>query len=191
MKIPPFLISTLIAAALLALSLGAGASPSTERVATPALPDYELGADLSRPGLRMFEYVPKGQAVNNWQDMVTVQVIERTPFHPRELYTRISEDWKRICDRAQSAYLADVPKKPPFVVAGWQLSCPKSPVTGQPEYTMFRGIQGKYNFHLVQKAFKHEPTQAEAERWAKYLNQITVCDDEEPGWMCSSLKKGK
>ena len=134
------------------------------------------GDGLQNPNMLTTEFVPAKETVENWTEMVTVQVFFGLKATPQQFMDDMVKRWCAACPDAEEAHtVADAPENcyPTLV---WLLSCPKNPGTGKPETTWFKAVQGNDSFYLVQKAFKFEPSKEQITRWMGYLRNVSVCD---------------
>ncbi len=94
-------------------------------------------------GNRITEYVPQGQTVHDWTDMVTVNDAPNSGHvSPREFLGIIEAGWRIACPAAQSHWIREGEEGGrPFALL--MLSCPRNPGTGKPEFTWIKGVQGR------------------------------------------------
>ncbi|WP_240336099.1 hypothetical protein [Stenotrophomonas sp. B1-1] len=168
--------------ARLRLTLGALLAPAvalaanTEQVRLPAMPGYaQAHQDTDPQGNRLVEYVPQGQTVQDWTDMVTVNTAPHAAnATPREFLGIIEAGWKLACPDAQANWVGEGEEEGrPFAVL--MLGCPRNPGTGKPEFTWIKGIQGLQGFHTVQKAFRSEPEPKDVVTWMGWLRDVALC----------------
>ena len=162
---------------LAALSASAArADLENENLLVTAPPGYKVGFSDKKPNMLMTEFVPAKETVENWTEMVTVQVFFGLKATPQQFMDDMGERWRAACPEAEEAHtVADAPENG-YPTLVWLLSCPKNPGTGKPEITWFKAVQGNDSFYLVQKAFKFEPSKEQITRWMGYLRKVSVCD---------------
>jgi hypothetical protein len=124
-----------------------------ENLLVTAPPGYKVGFSDKKPDMLMTEFVPAKETVENWTEMVTVQVFFGLKATPQQFMDDMANRWRAACPDAKEAHtVADAPENGyPTLVR--LLSCPKNPGTGKPEFTWFKAVQGNDSFYLVQKAF--------------------------------------
>jgi len=136
---------------------------------------YKVGYRAERGTMVMNEMVPDGQTVNNWTEMVTVQIFHGLKVAPEKFRDTLQQRWAAACPGGSGADVtSDTENGYPVLV--WLLDCPKNPETQKPEITWFKAIAGNDSFYLVQKAFKFKPSKEEIDRWMAYLKSVAVCD---------------
>ncbi|MEB2230520.1 MULTISPECIES: hypothetical protein [Xanthomonas] len=163
-----------------AASNAAVAADMAEGVQLPAMKGYALAHQHSDPqGNRIAEYVPKGQTVENWTDMVTVNnAVGSGDVGPRKFLGVIEAGWQAACPGSESHWIREGEKAGrPFALL--MLSCPRNPGTGKPEMTWIKGIQGIEGFHTVQKSFRFEPGKDAVVQWIGWLRDVGLCGNRE------------
>ena len=154
----------------------ARADLENENLLVTAPPGYKVGSSDKKPNMLMTEFVPAKETVENWTEMVTVQVFFGLKATPQQFMDDMAKRWRAACPDAEEAHtVADAPENG-YPTLVWLLSCPKNPGTGKPEITWFKAVQGNDSFYLVQKAFKFEPSKEQITRWMGYLRKVSVCD---------------
>ena len=137
-----------------------------EHLAMRAEPDFAPGIVQQRRGTFMSESVPKGERLDMWSRMVTIQRFPWRPgLTPDQMADSLGRGFEGACagttltpvrsldvDGHKAAYL--------------RADCPLNPQTGKPETMFARILIGDEMVHLVQIAFRHRPTSAEA-AWAE------------------------
>ncbi len=166
----------------------AAAAFVNENLITTAPAGYHVGfRNKSDDGL-ITEWVPAGETVENWTEMVTVQVFYHLKVSPEAFMSNLEARWQRGCPGADRAMpiLNAVENGYPTLV--WLLSCPQNPASGKVEITWFKAMQGNDSFYVVQKAFKFAPSKQQVTRWVGYLKAVHVCDSRLPDRACPQGK---
>jgi len=147
-----------------------------ENLITTAPPGYRVGFQDKNGQRQMVEWVPDGETVENWTEMVTVQIFYHVKMAPDAFMQDLAKRWMASCPGSPDAHtIANVVENGyPSLV--WLLDCPKNPATGKPEITWFKAVQGNDSFYVVQKAFKFGPSKEQITRWVAYLKSVHVCD---------------
>lgn len=125
----------------------------------------------------IMEFVPQGETVDNWTEMVTVEILfGQRALVPKKFRSDMDKVWSRSCPGTQpSELLSDKPVNG-YASQLWTMVCPLNPKTQKPEHTFFKAIAGNDSFYIVQKAFKSAPTAEQAKFWTAYLTSVSVCD---------------
>jgi hypothetical protein len=150
-------------------------------VAKPA--NYIVGFSTQKNNVAMQEMVPSGQTVENWTEMLTVQVFHGMKVTPQQYEENLAQRWTKACPKASAATIAN-PVENGYAVLLWLLQCPNNPETSRPENTWFKAIQGNDSFYLVQKAFKFDPSKEQIVQLMNFLKDVKVCDTRLPDRAC-------
>jgi hypothetical protein len=139
-------------------------------------PGYKVGFHDKQGNLEMTEWVPAKETVDNWTEMVTVQIFFGLKISPEQFMQSLESRWRGACPGAGDAQPIVGSVENGYQSLLWILECPKNPATGKPELTWIKGVQGNDSFYVVQKAFKFNPNKEQIVRWVEYLRAVRVCD---------------
>jgi hypothetical protein len=148
---------------------------------------YKIDFQDHKPSSLMNEMVPVSESVNNWTEMVTVQIFYNLKTTPEAFEGKMAGGWLAACTGARSDPVANGAENG-YPSGVWLLNCPKNPATSKPEITMIKAVQGNDSFYVVQKAFKFVPSKDQVGQWMKYLRSIAVCDSRLPDRACPQTK---
>ena len=142
-----------------------------------AMPDgFKVGHSASRNGMDMQEWVPSNETVENWSEMVTVQVFrDRSDIDPGRYQAEMSKLWARACPGAVVGPVATGFTNG-YPSASLLLRCPLLASTGKPEVAAIKAIKGRDSFYVVQRAVRSEPASAKLDQMQQYLDKVSVCD---------------
>ncbi len=150
------------------------------------------------------EYVPAGQTVQNWTEMVTVQVWHgpQPSLDPKEFVLRIAGRFQRVCKALQVAS-PSVRQISGYDNASLALECrdpdrsqaPTQVLSKSIEFLAVRAIRGRDGFYVIQRAWHSDTEQPDApmkseatlKEWRTYLSQVEVCDTRDPTLDCATL----
>ena len=151
-------------------------------------PGFKVGYEDSRDGVKLAEWIPVSETVQNWSEMVTVQIFyRRTDLDPALFLAKIEAQWLTSC-KGSTQVPTVTGKANGYVVSTVLLSCPLLPSTGKPETTMFRAIKGNQDLYLVQRAVRSLPAQDQLERIKQYLGSANVCEAGSSAHPCPALQ---
>lgn len=143
---------------------------------------YELAYNQKTGQGEINEFVPKGETVEKWSEMITVQLLpaqnDNTTF-----YATFESLAKQAC-RSGYTHVVATTKENGYPVKVFQLLCPTNLKTDRGEVTFIKTIEGKDKFYVVQKAWRTEKfeldklpiTSEDIVKWTQYLKSISVCD---------------
>ena len=116
----------------LALMRGASAQLVNENLLVEVPPGYKIDFQDKKPGSLMNEMVPTGESVDNWTEMVTVQIFYNLKTTPEAFVSKMASGWLAACPGAKSDPIVSGPENG-YAAGVWLLNCPKNPATGKPE----------------------------------------------------------
>jgi hypothetical protein len=156
-----------------ALSEPSIAQITGERLVAPADSGFAPGVVQQRRSVFMSEAVPKDETLEVWTRMVTIQRFPWQPgVTPELLANGIIEGFSRVCgattNRDATALTVEGQQ-----AADLRADCPVNPQTGKPETMFGRVILGDEMIHMIQIAFRHLPSAAEA-AWAERTIAATI-----------------
>jgi hypothetical protein len=161
------------------------AEPVGETFIAPPPPGYRVGYRDNKNGQTTTEWVPASETVENWSEMITIQVFRDLNVTPNSFMFNIERHWRGACPNAEDVQPIAKGLENGYPALVWILHCPHNPMTNRPETTWFKGIQGNENFYIVQKAFRFSPNREQVTRWIGYLKSITVCDSRMKEHACT------
>ena len=146
---------------------------------------FELGYENNTDELLMTEFVPVGETVQDWSQMITIQsFIGYRPETLESFATRFTQLVIEECSTSdQQIIRSDVQYGYDFLVLA--ISCYENMGTGLPEHMLVKAIQGDDALYLVQKAWKYDPEDGELEGWFEELGSFIVCGQNNDFSMCS------
>jgi len=148
---------------------------------------FKVGFQDQKNNMRITEMVPADESVENWTEMVTVQIFLGLKTTPQAFQDRIAKGWVAACKEGGAhAVSGDAENGYPALV--WVLSCPRNPATGKPEVTWFKAVAGNDSFYVVQKAFRSMPAQEQMTAALGYLGTVKVCDSRAPERACPKTR---
>ncbi len=168
---------------LLACSATARAQLVNENLLTEMPAGYKVDFQARKNSMLMTEMVPAGETVNNWTEMVTVQIFFGLKTTPDQFRARMEKGWSASCAGSDSR-TTSAGTDNGYAAVTWMMSCPLNPATGKPEMTWFKAIQGNDSFYVVQKAFKFTPSRDQTLQWVTYLRKVAVCDSRLSDRLC-------
>jgi hypothetical protein len=184
MKLPGLLALLLVGIAL----QPARAQLKDENLLAPLPAGFKVGYQASNNGLVMQEFIPAGETVEDWSEMVTAQIfLGRRDLDGVRALGLISQGWINACPASKPNRIGNASVNG---YAAWNLflQCPLLASTGKPETTFFRAVKGNDSFYIVQRAARAMPGQAQLVKMTQYLDTTTVCDTRTSDHPCPDLK---
>lgn len=177
---------------------GRDAPPPAEQVLAPELPGYVLVAQDMKDERRVFEFLPKGQTLENWTERMAIVVFFGvTGKDPKQVAETLQAEWKNSC-AAFSSHPVETRWEKGYPTTIFAMQCAGSkPAPGKlaNEFVMAKVIQGIDSLYLVQRAW-HSATEkvppplrdtATGDQWADFMRGVEVCDGRLRGQPCAAL----
>jgi len=143
-----------------------------------SVPDgYVTGFTDGDKKVRIVEFVPNGQSVQNWREMLTLHIFfGGIDASPSQYAKRFVAGYSKNCGEGTGRIIRQGRERG-YRFAFFTAICGLNPKTGQPEWLLAKGIEGRDSFYLVQKAWKYTPSAAEINTWSRYLGGVNLCDN--------------
>ena len=136
---------------------------------------FEIGYRASQGGQTIVELVPRGQTVQNWERMVTLQTFAGNAQSVSDFRRAVSDSWRSACPGGNTINLSEGQENG-YPYALLQMSCEHNPQSGRPEYTWIKAMRGERALYVAQYAFRHLPSRAEITDTARRLRGMSVCN---------------
>lgn len=122
------------------------------------LPDGWVEAARDRvQGGDLVAYVPAGQNIDRWTEMLTVQMFRgMTALPASSFYERTRRNYREACDGARAGDL-QTGMSNGYTSAFWVLGCGRNRTTGVGETAFFRIIQGEDALYMAQHTWRTRP----------------------------------
>ena len=148
---------------------------------------YQIGYTNNDNDIYIQEWIPDGQNIKDWSEMVTIQVLFNYPVGDLdsfvnkfiEIIVNVCEDGRglKITEGIEYGYLFNY----------FMTICGKNPNTQKPEFTMVKAIFGIDALYIVQKAWRYEPTDIQIQDWSKFVSKVFLCDSRNKSAPCPKL----
>ena len=147
--------------------------------------DWLLGRDDKQTDVVTFEFVPLGQNVAQWTELVTIQkMIGITNITPDQFLMNVAKQNEIVCNGYGIRRLAfqDING---YETHGMIQSCGANKDSKKGELTIIRVVRGADNFYLISRAWRLDQFDASGalplpkkmiDDTIKYLATATVCD---------------
>src|SRR5262249_6923237 len=134
-------LSPLPLALVLVIAASAAAAQLQNENLLVSVPDgFKIDFQQKNKDMLISEMVPSAESVNDWTQMVTVQIFFGLKGGPEEFKSKVETAWMRAC-RGGSAHAIAQGKENGYSFAVWLLACPLNRTTGKPEFTWFKATQ--------------------------------------------------
>lgn len=189
----PLMLAAMILTAGLGPAATAQEAARPEETYTFALPERWQEVDRTRHDtVDILTFVPRGQSLGQWQDMVILQVYnDMTALPATALYDRTRANMKAACTDATAGEM-QTGMSNGYPSAFWIVACAENKRTGQGEVAYFRSVQGQDNLYVVQRVWTlsafgdRTPSlpPAEQQEAINILSALTLCQPGDPAHPC-------
>ena len=152
-----------------------GEAGQAETMSAPELPGFVVGYEIAGADQSIREEVPKGETVEKWTRMVTMQRFRNLAqrVSPAQYTGQILKDLPKAYPKA-TASSVQLLKVSGFDAARIKVVCPKT-ANGQAESFFLLAVAGNRDMHVKQVAFRGE-AKSEDFLWArKFLSAVVMC----------------
>lgn len=183
MRLLPKLTASALVSCGAAAALGQSLIDAENLLLSPPT-DFKIGFHSDHNS--MTEWVPSAETVDDWTQMLTVQVFRGATVDAATFLQGVGKRYMDACPgtTAKGVYTGQVNG---YVVSMLLLKCPQNPGTGKPETTAFRVIKGRDALYSVQRAWRSVPSDQELDDVMHTLAKVTVCDTRTPEHPCPSF----
>jgi len=164
---------------------------------------WQLGFETEVGNIRFYEYLPAGQTVSDWTELITVQIVENTrDLNPmdmaRDLRTRFITECGKLTYRGPDRLNMDG-----YLAARLYVECADPSAAQRPggakyrkhEVAAFQIIQGKRDIYVIERAWhggaRNHPGapygRADLWGWDGFWHGIEVCDAKDRDRTCFGL----
>jgi hypothetical protein len=149
--------------------------------------DFKVGFQSNRDNRLMTEWVPAAETVEDWTQMLTVQIFRGASVDAATFLQAVGKRYTDACPgtTAKGIFTGQVNG---YVVSMLLLKCPRNPGTGKPETTAFRVIKGKDALYSVQRAWRAVPSDKDLDDVMHALAKVTVCDTRAADHPCPAFE---
>lgn len=159
--------------------------PGPERLVYTAPGGWERYRHDTNENMTSTEYVPSGQANEDWEEMLTVQrVIRPDELTIKNVLAIIAQRAQKLCEDFAARPVEDNANDT-YPSATMIVRCGKNKGTGRGELMLARGFAGRDHYYIVQKSWRVSEYDAKGaipvpiedrSRWLDYLAALRVCD---------------
>jgi hypothetical protein len=179
-----FLILAALTATLAPPNSSLGGTLNGENLLTSLPAGFKIGFQAVKGPMTIAEYVPTAETVQDWSQMVTVQVFHNAPgADPDGLAGGVKGGWMGACPGSDVRKIKDGTENG-YRFSLWLFMCAQNPGTGKPENMFAKIISGNDSLHSVQYAYRTAMTREMIPPTMKYLETVQVCDTRKSDHPC-------
>ena len=153
---------------------------------------WSLGFSDRDDGRAIYEYLPPDQQVEDWQEMMTVQIFfDLNSVPPSALLGQMRAGFEAECEAAGADQLVERTVNG-YPAARQLLLCGQAQQSGMGEVTLVLALAGRDSLYVVQRAWRGNPFKGAAPQaastlladWAQHLDSIKLCDTRDKSRSC-------
>jgi hypothetical protein len=165
-----------------------------ENFQVPLPEGWKIGWGKNDETLQMTELVPAAETVENWTQMVTVQIFKgRTDLNPKTFSESMAGLFQRGCDKVGAGKIGQRTVNG-YASAQILIACTREAQSGRGSLTVVRSFAGNDSFYVVQMAWRTDPFALDAmpisreqfKEGLSHLNKVVVCDTRGNGHPCEA-----
>ena len=170
------ILTAAMAALLLSLAPQAHADLKDENLLMPMPTGFSERYTAQDGAMHMSEFVPDGESVDDWSQMITRQVFQGLrKTDPDMLPTAMQGKWAQACPKGEAQKLTSAQENG-YPVSIWMFTCPMNPAANRPETMWLKVISGADAHYVVQYAHRRPVTDKMVVSTMVFLKQVSVCD---------------
>jgi hypothetical protein len=199
---------TLIRPALFAIAVLAGAvlsSPASaqqiagEQLYVPPPAGWKVAYTNKQDNIEVTEVVPAGQNVQDWTEMLTVQVLLDKPVKsPEDILKEQMADFQKECDDVGAGPIGPE-RENGYDTALRAIACTRSKQWGKGELSLYKVLRGRDRTYIVSRTWRGEPFDKErlpvspdvTKQWLLFMHQVVLCDSRDVQRPCPAPPKQK
>jgi hypothetical protein len=159
-----------------------------ENILVPLPAGFKIGFRAHPNRMDMTEFVPSGETVDNWSQMITEQIFYgRGGSDPDALPNGMVTKWQSDCPGGAAGRAARTVENG-YPVSIWTFLCPLNPATGKPETMFMKVTAGKDSLYSVQYAYRQVFSPDMIKPTMSYLHGVLVCDTRDAAHLCPRVQ---
>lgn len=139
---------------------------------------------VQQDNLWIREVIPKDQDINNWEEILSTQIIAGgIEIGTEEFIANLNSSWAKTCTNAQTRPAVKTSENG-YSTYFWLQTCQtNNPKT--PKMTLFKAIEGQENFYLIQKSWYGNLTPESVKFWSQQMKLMQLCNTSQNDKSCT------
>jgi predicted small lipoprotein YifL len=181
MKTKTAIIITALMILAIALLSGCGtvgpALPHQENLAFPLdMRDWQVGHSVENRSERTTEFVLKGEKIDNWTRLVTMQTVKKSDVSAESIETTVNKKAKEMSARCPETVWNVIERGPNTNTILYEFRVQNCPPDAD-QHEIARILDGKYNrFRIAYGAKVKTLPPEERDKWIKLLSKASIVD---------------
>jgi len=181
MKTKTATIITVLMILTTALFSGCGtvgpSSPPQENLAFPLdMKDWQVGHSVGNRSERTTEFVLKGEKIDNWTKLVTMQTFKKSAVSAESVETTVNKKAKQLSAQCPETVWNVIERGPNTNSILYEFRAQNCPPNAD-QHEIARILDGKYNrFRIAYAAKVKALPPAERDKWIQLLSKASIVD---------------
>ncbi|GHB38924.1 hypothetical protein GCM10007094_30500 [Pseudovibrio japonicus] len=160
---------------MLACGVSLGASGLKNENLLVSVPvGYKIAFSDRKPGLLVSEMIPDAQSLEDWKDMLTVQIYYSRQMKMSVLEAAYTQTANPACKEHNGA-LVGKGHENGYEYGLFISSCSTTPAS-KSETVLTKAILGEDSTYFIIKSWRSVPDKDEIVKWSRYMKGVKVCD---------------
>jgi hypothetical protein len=159
-------------------------------------PGWMVGSSQRQGTTQLIEYIPKGQTLPEWKEMITVKTFRGASLAPEEMLSNAIHLTQKACTTSRQIKGIKSSTVNGYPAAEVVLICGENPYTHRAEITLYKAIQGRQALYLLQRAWSRAPFDARItlinssllQEGRAFLGRAFLCDTRDRERPCPEMK---
>lgn len=160
----------------------------TERLVMTPPTGWQMAGSTASQNTISRQLLPPGQTTENWQEMMSIQIMVDPHADPREHIQRIVEASRTNCEASGPSPVTEAQTNG-YPVATLTVTCTKGRQTGLGGLVAVKAIRGGAALYVIQRIWRGQPFERNEiapvpphmlQEWAGFLRNVSVCDSSDP-----------
>ena len=159
-------------------------------------PGWSVAYHDQKGNVELTEILPPGQSLQNWSEMLTVELVQGKPT--MDVQTTLKSRLDAIhegCDDVGAGHV-QLSVENGYDTGVRAFACPKSKRWGKGEVSLYKVILGRNRTYVVTRAWTGEPFPKDhmpvpsdtTEEWLAFMSRVILCDSGERLHPCPATK---
>jgi hypothetical protein len=186
------IVAAALAAFLFCLAPGLAQQMAGEQLFVPPPKGWKVGFHERKGNLEVTELLPADQTVQDWSEMLTVQVVSGKPTkQPQEVLRDQMVEIEKSCEDIGAGQV-NLSVENGYDTALRAIACTRSKQWGKGELSLYKVLSGRERLYVVARSWRgepfakdHLPVGSETTReWLAFMQQVLLCDSRDASHPC-------
>jgi hypothetical protein len=141
---------------------------------------------VQQDNISIREMIPQDQEITSPEEVLSTQIIAGgIEVSAEQFIQNMGVSWAQVCPNMASKPAIETVENG-YTTYFWLQACHSNHQPTMPKMTLFKAIQGKEDFYLIQKSWRGNLTQESVKFWTLQMKAMQLCDSSLTGEACLS-----